>query len=478
MSKIHPLILCGGVGTRLWPLSRSNSPKQFQPINGAGSQTFFQATVARHMAEGFHKPLISVSDRYLSTVKRQLAELKTDASIIAEPVARNTGPAVLASAFFLHERDPDAVMAVLPSDHVIHGDLNRTLSDMLPAALDGRIALFGIEPAYPETGYGYIVDGGACSRHEGVRLVSHFVEKPPLETAQALISEQNAFWASGVSLFSAGVIISEYEKIDPQTYRAVKTAYAKAKDHGTHVSLCKENFTRANSGPTEGVIFEKTDRAVLAPAGVIWNDVGAWNAFHTIGDKDDDGNVLNGDVLCVETSNSYIRGSGSKLIATVGVSDLVVVDTDDALLITTRDNSQKVKAVITALQDQGRCEIVDHRVSRTNWGQFARLESGDAYRLNMLKLDPQASVSLPADDGCYRLFTASEGEGLFKSGAVVKRLRPGDVADLRAGEAGSIRNRGETTLTLMEVQYDVAPELAEPSETSGLQKVLGGEGVV
>jgi len=477
MSEIYPLILCGGVGSRLWPLSRSNSPKQFQPINGTGSQTFFQATVERHNGDRFHDPVISVGSRYLSTVLQQLSELKTAASIISEPIARNTGPAVLASAFYLQDRDPDAVLAVLPSDHIIQGDFDAILFDMLPAARDGRIALFGIEPAYAETGYGYIVDGGACGRHQGARLVSHFVEKPPLEAAEALISAKNAYWASGISLFRADVIVSEYARIDPQTYRAVKTAYAKAKDHGTHLSLCRENFERANSGPTEGVIFEKTDRAVLAPARVNWNDVGAWNAFHTISEKDTDGNVLSGDVICVETQNSYIRGSSSKLIAAVGVDNLVVVDTDDALLITTRDNSQKVKTVISTLQDLGRQEVVDHTVSRTSWGRFVRLESTDAYRLNMLKLDPQASVSLEGERGFYRLFTASEGEGLFKSGTVVKPIKPGDVAELKIGEAGSIRNRGEGTLTLLEVQYDVMPEAPRPMDKPGLEKVLRGQGV-
>jgi mannose-1-phosphate guanylyltransferase/mannose-6-phosphate isomerase len=477
MCEIYPVILCGGVGSRLWPLSRSNSPKQFQPIDAANPKTFFQATVERHRGDRFHNPVVSVSNRYLNTVVQQLRDIETEASIIAEPIARNTGPAVLASALFLLEQDPDAVLAVLPSDHIILGDFNEVMFQMLPAVQDGRIALFGIEPAYPETGYGYIVDGGASEVLEGVRNVSHFIEKPPVEIAQALIDKKTAFWASGISLFRAEVIVSEYEKIDPATYRAVTTSYAKAKKHDTHVSLCAENFERAISGPTEGVIFEKTDRAVLAPARVGWNDVGAWNAFHTISEKDTDGNVVSGDVICVETNNSYIRGSQSKLIATVGVDNLVVVDTDDALLITTRENSQKVKTVISALQEQGRQEIVDHAVKRTGWGQFIQLQSGDAYRLNMLKLEPQAMIHFEEDDAYYRVFTTSEGEGLFKSGSIVKPLRAGDVADLKSGESGSIRNRSEQPLTIFEVQYAVEQEDVPLAETAGLEKILRGEGV-
>lgn len=477
MSEIYPVVLCGGVGSRLWPLSRSNSPKQFQQVDPTDKKSFFQATVDRHRGERFHSPVVSVNSRYLKTVVQQLDELKIEASVIAEPVSRNTGPAVLASAFHLHERDPDAVMVVLPSDHVIKGDFNEVLLRMLPAARDGRIALFGIEPAYPETGYGYIVDGGSHPEHDDVRVVSHFVEKPPLDQARALIDGANAYWASGISLFRAEVIIEEYAKIDPQTYGAVKTAYAKSRRDTTHLTLCAENFSRANSGPTEGVIFEKTDQAVLAPTYVDWNDVGAWNAFHTISEKDGDGNVLHGDVLCVDTENSYIRGSHSKLIATVGVSDLVVVDTDDAMLITTRDNCQKVKSVIASLEQQGRQELVDHTVQRTAWGQVIRLESGKAYQLNMLKLDPQAAVTFSNDTGHYRLFTVSEGEGLFKSGTVVKRVRPGDVADLKVGETGTLRNRTDDTLTVLEIRYDVETEIMSPEKTSGLEKVLRGEGV-
>lgn len=477
MNKIYPVVLCGGVGSRLWPLSRSNSPKQFQQVDPTDVHSFFQATVKRHRGDLFHDPVVSVSTKYLPTVVQQLADMNINASIIAEPVSRNTGPAVLASAFHLNETDPSAVMAVLPSDHVIQGDFNELLARMIPAAKAGRIALFGIEPGYPETGYGYIVDGGDHPDHPEAQEVSHFVEKPPLEKAEELIAGKNAYWASGISLFRADVIISEYEKIDPQTYRAVKTAFAKRKTQRTHQTLCGENFARANSGPTEAVIFEKTDQAVLAPTRVDWNDVGAWNAFHTINEKDQNGNVLSGDVICVETSNSYVRGSSSKLIATVGVDNLVVVDTDDALLITTRDNCQKVKSVISTLQDQGRQEVVDHTIQRTSWGQFVRMENGEAYRLNMLKLDPNAVISFDGDMEMHRLFTASEGEALFKSGSVVKRLLPGEVAELRVGESGSLRNRGDGILTILEVQYDRVSEPALAEKASSTSKELRGEGV-
>nr|WP_272212225.1 sugar phosphate nucleotidyltransferase [Marinicella sp. W31]MDC2878136.1 sugar phosphate nucleotidyltransferase [Marinicella sp. W31] len=201
MSAIYPLVMCGGVGMRLWPLSRLDTPKQFHRVDGGSSLSFFQATVERHSGEGFRRPYVSVGERYETLVRAQLNAIGRDAELIIERTARRTGPAVLAAALAVNAHDPEAVMAVLPSDHLIEGDFSSVILDMLKPAQDGRIVLFGIEPGYPEVGYGYIIDSGANAVYPGARNVSHFIEKPARSVAEELLASGNAYWASGVSLF-------------------------------------------------------------------------------------------------------------------------------------------------------------------------------------------------------------------------------------------------------------------------------------
>lgn len=478
MVGIYPLVLCGGVGTRLWPLSRSSNPKQFQPIDGSETTTFFQATVARHLADGFENPIVSVNRTHLSTVKHQLAEIDANATIIAEPLGRNTGPAVLASAIHLVARDRDAVMAVLPSDHVIGGDLNGALQSILPAAQAGRIVLFGIEPQYPETGYGYIVDGGESPDLERAHVVSHFVEKPAFEIAEQLMSDGNAYWASGISLFRADVIIEEYKRLDPVTYDAVIEAYAKAEYFPDRLELCGIGFAKAHSEPTEAAIFEKTDRVVLAPADIDWNDVGAWKAFHAVSEKDHLGNYISGDVVCIDTNNSYIRGSNHRLIAALGVDDLVIVDTDDALLVTTHDHSQKVKSVIHALEEDGRNEVVAHATKQYPWGQSVKMQSGKSFSLLMLRVEPQKSLLFEAMDDHHRLLTFSEGQGVFTKQSVIQQSAPGDVVEVKEGEEATFRNTGEEVAVIIEIQYLVEGEESfDFQEGAGLSMIVREEEV-
>ncbi|TLP47170.1 mannose-1-phosphate guanylyltransferase/mannose-6-phosphate isomerase [Cohaesibacter sp. CAU 1516] len=456
MSNIYPLILCGGVGTRLWPLSRSSNPKQFQPIDGSDSTTFFQTTILRHVAEGFEKPLVSVNRTHLGTVKQQLNDIDVTASILSEPIGRNTGPAVLAAAMHLVERDPDAILAVLPSDHVIKGDLNGALRRMIPAAEAGKIVLFGIEPRYPETGYGYIIDNGPHSELLDAHTVSHFVEKPPFEIAEQLITDGNAYWASGISLFRADVIIADYEKYDPDSYQAVIEAYAEAEYFPDRIELCGKGFAKAFSGPTESIIFEKTERAVLSPSDIDWNDVGAWKAFHAVSEKDSHGNYICGDVVCIESNNSYIRGSNNRLVAALGVDNLVIVDTDDALLVTTHEHSQKVKSVIQALEQDGRKEVVTHATKQFAWGQFVELQSGNQFNLAMLRVEPGKSLLFDDKADCHRLLSFSEGQGSFSKGAIITPVIPGEVLEIKESEVATFRNTGTETAVLIEIEYQTA----------------------
>lgn len=359
MTLITPLIICGGSGTRLWPVSRTQSPKQFQKMGEEDSLTFFQTAVQRHWGEGYDMPCIVSSMRHKDVLTQQLSEIDCDANIIYEPMGRNTGPAVLAAAMRLYAQDPDAIMVVVPADHIIEGDLTSTIMAMKKAAETGYIITFGIKPRYAETGFGYITDGGPIVEHPGLHQVERFDEKPPTRKARLLVESDIAYWASGLSMFSAKTIIKEYYKYDRNTVEAVKLAVSEGERSSNGFLLNEVHFGRAQSESTESTIFEKSDRTALAPLDVQWSDVGSWTAMYGISKSDHQGNVLQGDVIAVESSNSMVR-STSRLVTLVGVSDIIVIDTPDALLVTKVGQCQNVKRVAEFLKDGHRVEVEKH----------------------------------------------------------------------------------------------------------------------
>ncbi len=453
MSTIHPVILCGGVGTRLWPLSREQQPKQFQPINADGV-TFFQATVQRHSSRLFDKPVILVNQRHLATVNRQMRALMMDAMVIGEPCSRNTGPALLAASLYLVEENPDAILLALPSDHVIDGDLEPSMAAALPAVKDGLIVTFGITPRYPESGYGYIIDGGVFIGYEGVRKAQRFVEKPPVEIAEALIADGGAYWASGITLFRAQTLIDEYRRIAPETLHAVQEAKRSAERSGSGVILEATAFVQASNESTESAIFEHTELMALFPADVQWDDVGAWSAFHTIGAKDTTGNVTSGDVVLVDTENSYVRG-GNKLIAVVGLSDVIVVDTPDALLVTSRSASQKVKKVVETLAKTSRPEIVDHRWINTDWGRIGTISEGHGYSIRQMVLNPGGTVLFESKSTQRSLLTVAEGIAQVQTEAGLRELGVGSTFEVGPQVRAVLTNPGTVMLQVVEVNCEI-----------------------
>ncbi len=393
MNAIYPLILCGGMGSRLWPMSRIDQPKQFQPVNGQGSLTYFQTTVQRHRGELFQNPIIVTNCAQSDLVRQQLLEIQADGMIIGEPVGRNTGPAVLAAAIAVLQHDPEAILLVLPSDHMITGDINRCIGRMQAAAADGKIITFGITPAYAEVGYGYIMDGGKVDTYDGLHSVARFIEKPPLDIAQRLIDSGNAYWASGISMFRADVICAEFLRLDPRTYAAVADAVAGAGVTPRGLTLNETAFRDARDEPTERSVFENSDAIALAPLDVKWDDVGAWASVYDVNTKSDDGNVTNGDVMALDTTNSLIRSDG-RLVVVIGMNDVIVVDTKDALLVTDRKHAQQVKLVVEKLKSAGRAEVVSHPFRSHAWGRIEAIASYPDYRLEMLTLLPGSTMQI------------------------------------------------------------------------------------
>lgn len=454
MSVIYPIILCGGVGTRLWPLSRAHQPKQFQPIDADGTTTFFQTTVQRHSNELFGNPVVCVARGHLETVRRQLRDIQSTGRIIAEPVSRNTGPAVLAAALELQRTNPDSLMLICPSDHVIGGDINGKVRQVRQAAMDGLILTLGIKPRYAETGYGYIMDGGEYHNYTGVHRAERFVEKPDLITATNLISTGFAYWASGISMFRADVLIEEYRAHDPQTFAAVTAALKNAERMANETIIGSGDYENAVELPTERAIFEKSKRMALAPAPVDWDDVGAWAAFHTIGKKTDDGNVVSGDVIMINSENSYVRGS-NRLVAVVGMQDVIVVDTHDALLVTTREKSQDVKKVVEMLQARKRQEAVDHSVGHTDWGQHGKLISGAGFTLRHLTVNPGAILPIELGVDMRRLMVVASGAGTLQIGDLQRAVRAGTSFEVGVEQTGTVVNDGATAMQVIEVACHV-----------------------
>lgn len=314
----------------------------------------------------------------------------------------------------------------------------------------GKIVLFGIKPEYPETGYGYIVDGGALTGIPGASSVLRFVEKPPIELATALMASGNAYWSSGISLLRADVLISEYMRLDPATYLAVKASLELAKQTEHTIYLDGDCFAQAASLPTESVVFENSPLTVVAPLSIGWNDVGAWSALHQIAEKNEDGNVVSGDVVCIDSRNSYIRASG-RLIAVVGMEDVVVVDTDDALLVTTRHQAQQVKQVVKQLEMIKRRELAEHARNEMNWGVSRRIQAGAGYELRLMTIRPGTTLAIAEDPHAHRMMTIAEGTGIFKGAAEARILRTGDTIELPPGEAGVIYNDNGHMMEIVEV---------------------------
>ncbi len=454
---IHPLVICGGNGTRLWPVSRTQSPKQFQRVGGAGTPSFFQSAIGRHTGHGFAQPVVVSSARHRRTLQGQLDDIDTDARIILEPMGRNTGPAVLAAALVLAEEDPGAVMLVVPSDHVIDGDINATIRAMKQAADAGYIITFGIKPRYAETGFGYITDAGPIVGMNGLHAVERFVEKPPTRKARLLVESDIAYWASGISMFRADTIIEEYRKVDPDTVGHVRKAIERGEQTEEGLFLDGDSFAECNNHPTESLVFEKTDKIALAPLDVDWSDVGSWTAMYGISESDPQGNVLQGDVIAVETQNTMVR-SDNRLVTVVGLTDVIIVDTDDALLVTKVGHCQSVKKVAEHLKKTERVEAEKHAGTEHEWGHLRKIVKSDGLDLSALNIKPGAIVKVEAKPG--REVIVASGDVVVDDGSATTALEAGARHLLPPARDVRIANRGTGHAELIFVTLPVTGEAA------------------
>jgi mannose-1-phosphate guanylyltransferase / mannose-6-phosphate isomerase len=358
---VHPAILSGGSGTRLWPLSRREFPKQLLPL--VTPTTLLQDTATRMSGACFAPPLIICNRDHRFLIAEQLrAAGIAGATIVLEPAGRNTAPAAVVAALLAAESDTDAIVLLAPSDHAVHNiaAFESAVAAATAAARAGALVTFGITPDAPETGYGYVQRGGAISDAPGAFRVARFVEKPDRKTAETYLAAGDYFWNSGMFLFSAATLLQEMAQLQPEILEACRQAVTKGHRDADFFRLDETEFLASPSNSLDYALMEHTTHAAIVPVDMGWSDVGSWGSLWDISEKSGDKNVVRGDVLLTQTRNCYLRSDGP-LIAAVGVDDLVVVATNDAVLVTRRDAAQDVKKIVDELERQGRSEHIRHR---------------------------------------------------------------------------------------------------------------------
>ena len=454
MANIYPVILSGGYGTRLWPLSRAALPKQLLPL--ASEQTMLQETALRVAGRPeLQAPLIVCGDEHRFLVAEQLREIGIKPTgIILEPEGRNTAPAVAAAAHFLLARDKEAVMLVLPADHVIadtdafHAAIARALDVALG---QGALVTFGIDPTGPETGYGYIRRGSAVAGFAGCYAVERFVEKPDAATAQTFLDDGSYSWNSGMFLFEASRYLEELAKFQPRI--AEQTDAAMAGRHGD-LDFCRMDTAAFAACPSDSIdyaVMEHTRHAVVVPATLGWNDVGSWSALWEVLPGNADGNVLRGDVYVDNVQNSLVRAE-SRMVALIGVKDLVVIETDDAVLVAHKDHVQDVKKVVEHLKASQRTEHLNHTRVYRPWGYYEGIDAGSRFQVKRIMVNPGEKLSLQMHHHRAEHWVVVRGTARITCGDTVKLLSENESTYIPIGVTHRLENPGKMPLDIIEVQ--------------------------
>lgn len=446
-TALQPVLLSGGSGTRLWPLSREAHPKQFLPL--VGDDTLLQATWRRVAPLSSAAPLVVANEDHRFLVAEQLRVIGAPrARIVLEPVGRNTAPAIAAAALIASADGADPLLLVLPSDHVVRdADAFRAaVRAASPAAEAGALVTFGIVPQAPETGFGYIqADAG-----EGVRKVLRFVEKPDAATAQGYLDAGGYYWNSGMFLFRASRFLEELGRHRPDILAAARAACGHVDPDGEFLRLDREAFAASPSESIDYAVMEKTDAAMVLPVDIGWNDVGSWSALWDVSEQDADGNARHGDVIAVDSRNSYAYAR--RLVALVGVDDLVVVETDDAVLVAAKDRVQDVKQVVARLKAEHRSQAVLHREVQRPWGSYDSIDVGNGFQVKRIKVKPGASLSLQSHNRRAEHWIVVRGTALVTRNLDLFELHANQSTYIPIGAKHRLENPGTEMLELIEVQ--------------------------
>ena len=451
-NPIVPVILSGGSGQRLWPLSRELCPKQL--INLVSDRSLLQETAQRLNGGPFADPVIVCNDSHRFIVAEQLRAVDISArAIILEPSRRNTAPAAALAAHFLLRRNPGAVMLLAPSDHVISRpkEFRNAVAVATKAAEKGKLVTFGIVPDHPATGYGYIRKGNGVEGVEGCFAIDRFAEKPDAATAASYIAEGNYFWNGGIFLFEAATYIETLESLRPDIVAACRKAIEEGRDD---LDFFRPGEAAFNACPAESIdyaVMENTASGAVVPVDMGWSDVGSWASLWRIGDKDSDGNVKAGDVVTENVRDSYLRTDGP-LLAAIGLENVIVIATGDAVLVGTRDSVEGLKSVVDALKDAGRPEYLSHPRVYRPWGWYQTLETGERHQVKHLMVKPGHGISLQAHKHRAEHWTVVAGTARVTRDDEVITLEIDQSVYIPLGAKHRLENLSSDPLSVIEVQ--------------------------
>jgi mannose-1-phosphate guanylyltransferase/mannose-6-phosphate isomerase len=441
--------LCGGSGTRLWPLSRTYHPKQFIELDAG---TLFGRTVQRASGlTGADIPIIVCNENHRFFAAGILHELGVAADILLEPLARNTAPAIALAAMAAREGGEDPLLLVLPSDHLINPDeaLNTAVATAASAAANGSLVTFGVTPTRPETGYGYIRRGAEAG--PGVFRVERFVEKPGREEAEKLVSDGGYTWNSGMFLFRASTFLNELVRYAPAIQDACRKAWSSRSRDLDFVRVGKDDFAASPSDSIDYALMERTQTACVVPLTAEWNDLGSWKAFYEVSPRDDRGNARLGDVVALDSDNCYLHAT-HRLLTTLGVKDLVVVETADAVLVADWSRTQEVKKVLERIAAEGRSEADTHVKVYRPWGAYESLSFGDRFQVKRIVVNPGKVLSLQFHHHRAEHWVVVRGTAKITVNGEVRLLGEDQSTYIPLGAEHRMENPGRIPLEIIEVQ--------------------------